>query len=128
MSGFSWPSRAQVVAVHDAAVARFGGVAGIRDEGMLDSALARPFASFGGIEAFPDDVAKACAMCHALISDHPFADGNKRTGAAVLGMVLRANGLRFKPRHDEFLSMMMGVAAGNVTLESLTDWARKQVG
>lgn len=120
MSGFLWPSKEQVLAVHDAAIVRFGGATGVRDEGLLDSALARPFASFGGNEAFPDDVSKAYALCHAIISNHPFVDGNKRAGAAVLGMTLRANGVQFKPRHTEFYAAMIGVAAGDVSLESLT--------
>lgn len=127
MSGTVWPTKEQVLAVHEATLARFGGASGVRDGGMLESALARPFASFGGAEAFPDDISKACAACHAIISNHPFVDGNKRTGAAVLGMVLRANGLSFKPKHSEFCAAMLGVAAGDVSLESLTKWVRRQV-
>lgn len=120
MSGFLWPSKEQALAVHSTAVDRFGGAAGVRDEGLLDSALARPFASFGGNGAFPDDISKACALCHVIISDHPFVDGNKRAGAAVLNMTLRVNGVQFKPRHTEFCAAMIGVAAGDVSLESLT--------
>ena len=67
MSGFPYPSKEQALAVHGAAVDRFDGTPGVRDEGLLDSALARPFASFGGNEAFPDDISKACALCHAII-------------------------------------------------------------
>lgn len=66
-------------------------------------------------------------MCHAIISNHPFIDGNKRAGAAVLGMTLRANGVQFKPRHAEFCAAMLGVAAGAVSLESLTKWVKSQV-
>lgn len=127
MSEFHWPTRQQVIAVHDASLARFGGAPGIRDSGMLDSALARPFASFEGVNAFPDDISRTCAMAHAIISDHPFVDGNKRTGAAVLGMVLRANGKRFKPRHTEFCEVMLGVAAGKVSLDELTKWVSTQI-
>lgn len=127
MSGFLWPTKEQVLAVHDAAINRFGGAAGVRDEGLLDSALARPFASFGGNDAFPDDISKACDLCHVIISNRPFIDGNKHAGAAVLGMTLRANGVQFKPRHTEFYAAMIGVAAGDVSLESLTKWVRSQV-
>ncbi len=127
MTGYIWPNKPQVLAVHDAAISRFGGAAGIRDEGLLDSALARPFSSFGGVDVFPNDVAKVCAMAHGIISNHPFVDGNKRTGAAVLGMVLRSNGMRFKPRHEDFCSVILGVASGEVSLESLTEWVKSQV-
>ena len=95
--------------------------------GLLDSALARPFASFGGNDAFPDDISKACALCHVIISNHLFIDGNKRAGAAILGMTPRANGMQFKPRHAEFCAAMLGVAAGDVSLESLTKWVKSQV-
>lgn len=128
MSAPIWPTEEQVLAVHDAAIARFGGASGVRDNGLLESALARPFASFGGQEVFPDDVSKACAACHAIIKNHPFLDGNKRAGAAVLGMVLRANGMEFKPGHREFCAEMLGVAAGDISLESLTKWVKAQVG
>lgn len=128
MSRFAWPSIEQVIAVHDASIARFGGLSGVRDRGLLEASLARPFASFAGVDAFPDDVARACAMAHAIISSHPFADGNKRTGTAVLGMVLRANGLHFKPRHDELLQTIMGVASGKTSLDELTCWVRTQLG
>lgn len=127
MTRFVWPSVEEVISVHDASVARFGGLSGLRNAGLLNAALARPFASFAGVDAFPDDVARVCAMVHAIISSHPFADGNKRTGAAVLGMVLRANGLRFKPRHDELLQSIMGIASGALSLEEFTAWVREQV-
>ena len=64
---------------------------------------------------------------YAIISSHPFVDGNKRAGAAVLGMTLRANGVQFKPRHTEFYAAMIGVAAGDVSFESLTKWVKSQV-
>lgn len=127
MSGFPQPSKEQALAVHSTTVDRFGGAAGIRDEGLLDSALARPFASFGGNDAFPNDISKACALCHVIISNHPFIDGNKRAGAAILGMTLCANGMQFKPRHVEFNAAMIGVAADDVSLESLTKWVKSQV-
>lgn len=126
MSDFRWPSRADVLTVQDISIARFGGAGGIRDTGLLDSALARPFASFGGFEAFPNDITKACALCHAIIANHPFIDGNKRTGAAALGMILRSNKVAFKPTHAEFYKTVMGVATGTISLESLTKWVSAQ--
>ena len=100
----------------------------MRDSGLLDSALARPFASFDGVDIFPDDVSRVCAMVHGLVANHPFVDGNKRVGAAVLGAVLKANGMRFKPRHGELCDMVLGLADGTVTLESFTGWVGNQVG
>lgn len=70
----------QVIAIHDVAIARFGGLPGVRDEGLLDSALAQPWQTFGGRDLYEGDVAKACRLCYGVIRDHPFTDGNKRTG------------------------------------------------
>ena len=67
-------------------------------------------------------------MCHAIISNHPFVDGNKRTGAAALGMVLHANGIDFAPAHRELYSAIMGVAAGDISLEKLTRWVEDVIG
>lgn len=87
----------QVLAIHDAAIARFGGLPGVRDEGLLDSALAQPWQTFGGRDLYKGDVAKACRLCYGVIRDHPFTDGNKRTEAALLGASLRLCGHHFKP-------------------------------
>lgn len=127
METFAWPSREQVIRIHDASIARFGGSFGLRDEGLLDSALARPFASFCGVNMFSDDIARLCAMVFSIIGNHPFVDGNKRTGTALLGLVLRSSGMKFKPRHDELYEIMIGVADGSVDLDSLTRWAKLQV-
>jgi len=103
-------SRDDVCAIHSAAIARFGGLDGVRDEGMLASALAQPFQTFGGEELYP------------------FLDGNKRTGAALLGTYLRMCGVGFAPDHAEFLSAMLGVADGSMSYEELVDWVRINVG
>ena len=61
-------------------------------------------------------------MCHAIISNHPFIDGNKRAGAAALGMILRANSIDFAPAHRKLFSTIMGIAKGLITPEELTAW------
>ena len=92
------------LAIHSAAVARFGGLDGVRDKGLLESALAQPFQTFGGEELYPTVAQKAARYAYGIASNHPFADGNKRTATAVMGAFLRMNGCRFKPRHDELLA------------------------
>ena len=119
MNAFAF-SQDDVCAIHSAAIARFGGLDGVRDEGMLASALAQPFQTFGGEELYPSAV--------GIISGHPFLDGNKRTGAALLGAYLRMCGVGFVPDHAEFLSAMLGVADGSMSYEELVDWVRINVG
>ena len=117
----------QVIAIHDVAIARFGGLPGVRDEGLLDSALAQPWQTFGGRDLYEGDVAKACRLCYGVIRDHPFTDGNKRTGAALLGASLRLCGHHFKLRHDDFLRAMLAVADGSMSYEQLVEWVEKAV-
>lgn len=121
-------SRDDVCAIHSAAIARFGGLDGVRDEGMLASALAQPFQTFGGEELYPSAVEKACRYAVGIISGHPFLDGNKRTGAALLGTYLRMCGLGFAPDHAEFLSAMLGIADGSMGYKELVKWVLSEVG
>lgn len=116
-----------VLAIHAAAIERFGGTDGVRDEGLLESALAQPFQTFAGQELYPTAALKAARYAFGIASDHPFVDGNKRTATAVMGAWLRLGGHRFKPRHDELLSTMVGVADGSVSFEQLAEWLESQI-
>ena len=115
------------LAIHSAAIARFGGLDGVRDDGLLESALAQPFQTFGGEELYPTLAQKAARYAYGIASNHPFADGNKRTAAAIMGTFLRMNGCCFKPRHDELLATMLGVADGSISFERLTEWLELQI-
>ena len=100
---------------------------GVRDEGLLASALAQPFQSFDGIELYPTDEAKACRYAYGIIKDHPFVDGNKRTATALMGAYLRMSGFEFRPGHAELLEAMSGVADGSWGFDALLDWVQATV-
>lgn len=121
-------SKETVLAVHAETVARFGGLDGIRDEGLLESALAQPFQSFADQDLYPGVVEKACRYAYGIIGDHPFADGNKRTGTALMGVCLRMSGLNFTPDHADFLKTMLAVADGSMGYEDLVAWVRGVLG
>ncbi len=116
-----------VLAIHAASLARFGGLEGIRDEGLLASALAQPFHTFGDDELYSTDAQKAARYAYGIISNHPFVDGNKRTATAVMGTFLRKAGHRFKPHHKDLLATIMGVAAGDISYEELVHWIESQL-
>ena len=120
-------SRATVIAIHSAAIARFGGVGGIRDEGLLDSALAQPFQTFDGADLYPTLSSKAARYAFGVIANHPFIDGNKRTGAAILGVFLRLNGCTFDPPASELFDMIIGVAQGGIPFETLASWVANHI-
>lgn len=118
-------SKETVLSIHTATVACFGGLDGVRDEGLLESALAQPFQTFDGQELYPSLVEKACRYGFGIISNHPFLDGNKRTVAALLGTYLRMSDIKFKPDHGPFLSTMMGVADGSIGFDELVSWVQR---
>lgn len=120
-------SKEDVLAIHLATIDRFGGLEGVRDEGLLDSVLAQPFQTFGGEELYPTPIEKACRYAFGVISGHPFLDGNKRMGAALLGTYLIMSGIDFRPDHSSFLEFVLGVADGSVDYDALVDWVASVV-
>lgn len=118
-------SKEEVLAIHSAAIARFGGLEGVRDEGLLESALAQPFQTFGGEELYPDTVGKAARYAFGIIRNHPFVDGNKRTATALMGAYLRMAGCAFQPDHGELLEIMLSVADGTLDYDSFSNWVRR---
>lgn len=126
MNGFTHSlDKGSVLQIHLAVINRFGGIEGVRDEGLLESALAQPFQTFGGEELYPTIAQKVARYAYGIASNHPFIDGNKRTATAVMGAFLRMSGYRFKPRHDELLATMIGVANGSISCEQLTEWIKR---
>ena len=86
-------SKPQILLLHEQLVATTGGSSGLRDEGMLDSALNAPFQTFGGEDVYPSLQPKAARLCFGLVKNHPFVDGNKRIGAHVMLVFLALNGV-----------------------------------
>jgi death-on-curing family protein len=82
----------QVLYLYQQVIQRSGGTIGLRDEGLLESAVYRPQASFGGRDLYPDLWSKAAALGHSIILNHPFVDGNKRVGFEAMRLMLRLNG------------------------------------
>lgn len=119
--------REVVFVIHEDQLQRFGGLSGVRDEGLLDSALAQPFASFGEQNLYPTVPEKAARYAYGIIKNHPFADGNKRTGTALMLSFLRGNGYRFKPRSAELYDVVIAVADGNMGYEELVAWVQAQL-
>jgi death-on-curing protein len=119
--------KAVVLTIHEDQLKRNGGMPGIRDEGLLDSALAQPYASFAGQELCPSIPEKAARYGFGIIKNHPFADGNKRTGAALIIAFLRGNGLSFKPRSEDFYDTVIAVADGTMDYDELVAWIERQL-
>ena len=119
-------TKEEVLAIHAASIQRFGGLPGVRDEGLLESALAQPSQSFGGTELYPTLEEKAARLAFGLAKNHAFLDGNKRVATACMATFLRLNGRSFRPDAAELLATMLGVASGSVSYEALVVWVKAQ--
>lgn len=115
----------KILAVHDMLVKRFGGSFGLRDKGLLESAAARPQASFGGKDLYPTIFAKSAALMHSLLKNHPFVDGNKRTALASTGIFLKLNGYKLINTHEKELEFALNVENESVSLEEIAAWLKK---
>ena len=104
-----------------------GGSLGLRDIGLLESAINRPKATFGGKDLYPKPLAKAAALFHSMILNHPFLDGNKRTSLAVLYEFLKQNGFKFKANEKELLELPLKVERKDLNLKQIIEWLRKHV-
>lgn len=119
---------AETLDLHARLITQSGGTAEIRDLGALESAVAQPRASFAGQDLCETVVEKAAALGHALISNHPFMDGNKRVGHAAMEIFLLLNGIQIVASVDESEALILAVAAGEVSREQLTGWLRQHTG
>jgi len=113
-------SKSMVLSIHARQIERFGGTPGVRDEGLLESALAQPKATFGGQFLHPTISEQAAAYLYHIAMNHPFIDGNKRTAFAVTDTFLRLNGCALNLTDDEVYDLVMRVARGTMTKEELS--------
>jgi death on curing protein len=120
MAGFRYFDLKDVLRLHELSLEEFGGAAGLRDQGLLESALAMPQASFGGQEFHSTLEAKAAAYLFHISQAHAFIDGNKRTAMACALGFIRLNGRDFKATDKKLIEIGLGVAAGQITKEELT--------
>lgn len=113
----------EVRLVHEDQIRRYGGGLGIRDEGLLDSAVAQPQASFGGQRLHPTLFDMAAAYLFHLVENHPFIDGNKRVGTAVAILFLKLNGFNIKVADDEMTNFVLDVAQGRINKPTIAEFS-----
>jgi death on curing protein len=121
-----WVADSVVLAIHEAQLAEHGGIAGIRDEGLLASALARP----RNLEAYGEDVdaaALAAAYAFSIARNHPFLDGNKRAAFVVMELFLNLNGWVLNAGDADCISTMLALAAGDLSEKALVAWLRSHI-
>ena len=117
----------EVLEVHRQIMAQSGGAEGLMHLPALESALAQPQMTFGGEDLYPTVVDKAAALGYALIKNHPFLDGNKRTGHAAIEVFLVLHGYEIRSTVDEQERVILQVAASEIDREEFTTWLRTHV-
>lgn len=114
----------KVLLLHQLITAETGGSEGIRDYGLLDSALESAYATFDKVELFPTKEEKAAKLGYSLISNHAFVDGNKRIGMYIMLTFLEANGIKMDLDNFEIVRVGLAVAAGKMKYEDILEWIK----
>ena len=119
----------EVLVIHQVLIQEFGGVQGIRDENGLKSAIERPFSGFGKDEFYPSPEEKAGAILESVVKNHPFIDGNKRTGYVLMRLVLMAFDKDVIATQDEKYDFVIAIASGKLDFQQILTWiTHKTVG
>ena len=118
-------SSEKVKLLHQLMAQATGGSVGVRDEGLLDSAIEGAFATFDGVELYPSKEEKAAKLGYSLISNHAFVDWNKRIGVYVMLSFLELNGIHIEAADEDVVSLGLGVADGSMEQKDILDWIHK---
>lgn len=117
----------QILLLHSALIAESGGSDGVRDEGLLDSAVNTPFQTFSGQDLYPTVLEKAVRLGFGLIRNHPFIDGNKRIGTHAMLVFLNLNSITLSYEDDELISTIMSVASDKLDADGLLKWIQQHI-
>ena len=125
MTRIRYLSLEQVIRIHREMIQKFGGIEGVRDLKLLDSALNSPRQTFGGDDLYPTVIEKAAILGFGIVSNHPFLDGNKRTGHHVMEAFLELNGFVLESNVDEDERLILDIAGGKIDKIAVQDWVRR---
>lgn len=118
-----WLTRELILAIQEELLARFGGLAGLRDEGLLDSAMGRPLQRYHYEK--PDLFDQAASYAHGLVKNHPFLDGNKRIGFMAAYTFLGVNGTFLQAPEEQAVLQTLALAAGELDADGYAEWLRE---
>ncbi|MCM1218540.1 MAG: type II toxin-antitoxin system death-on-curing family toxin [Lachnospiraceae bacterium] len=115
-------TKEQILILHSQLIESTGGCDGVRDDGLLDSALESPFQSFSGEELYPSIQAKAARLCYGLVKNHAMIDGNKRIGVHAMLVFLAVNGYELEYTQKELSDLILEAADGKKAYEDILQW------
>jgi len=112
----------EAVSIHDILIDKFGGAKGLRDKGALESALGRPFSTFENRDLYPTPADKAAAILESIVKNHPFIDGNKRTGYVLMRLTLLQTGLDIDAEQDDKYEFVISISKGELDFDQIKKW------
>ncbi len=118
-------SEREVLEIHDILIERFGGSKGVRDRELLDSALNRPYQTFDGKELYPTPIEKAAAILESVVKNHPFTDGNKRTGYVLARLHLMNKQIDIKADQEHKYQFVIAISKGELSFDQIKEWLEK---
>ena len=118
-------SISEVILIQDILIEKYGGTRGIRDRGLLESAINRPFQTFDSKELYHDPIQKAASIIESIVKNHPFVDGNKRIGYVLMRLMLLDHGLDIIASQDEKYDFVIGIASGKLEFDHICNWITK---
>jgi len=115
----------QILVLHELEIKKHGGSSDVRDMGMLESAINRPFATYGGNDLYPNLFLKCGALIQSIVKNHPFIDGNKRTAFTSAYITLKTNGIEITAESAQVVKFMMSVANRNLSVDEIAKWLKE---
>jgi len=116
-----------VLKIHDLLIDEFGGTPGVRDHSLLDSAINRPFQTFDNELLYPSIIDQSAAIIESIIKNHPFNDGNKRTGYTMMRLHLLNNELDIKASEDDKYDFVISIASGQIDFDQIKQWIERKM-
>jgi len=117
-------SVSDIIVLHQKVIDKTGGSHGIRDLGLIESAVSRAYTTFGGNDLYETVEAKIAATAYSLVSNHGFVDGNKRIGIAAMLLLLQLSGYKLQYSQQELIDLGLGLAAGNLDENDIQQWIK----
>lgn len=120
-------SQKEVLKIHSILIEKYGGLQGVRDIEILDSALNRPYQTFDSRELYPSPIDKASAIIESIVKNHPFVDGNKRMGYVLMRLILLESDLDIESTEDDKYEFVIEIASGRLDFDGIKDWLVQRI-
>jgi death-on-curing protein len=118
-------TKSMIIQLHELSINKYGGSKGIRDIGLMESAIARPYQTFGGLDLYPSVFEKAAALAESIIINHPFVDGNKRTGYLAMLAILENEHTFLNASNDELYNLVIEISTGQIRFDQIVVWLKE---